>query len=142
MIPISSTTATCKKVKKIIQEKYTKKAEIKAKEVQRLKDEARNLAQQYQKKRDVQNLYKEAELSSWQTRLDEHENEFTNLSKKQEIQKESMSMSSQLKRCQQKVKECKEKILKLEEDILVGKQGLKDITEAIMACNTQIKITN
>ena len=136
MIPIS-TAATCIKGKKIIQEKYTIKAEIKAKKVQQLNSEARKIAKQYREKReDV--LNKESDLSSWQTQLDKHENEFTDLSK---IQGRSISVSNQLsmRRCQQKVKECKETIFNLEEVILAGKQRLKDITDSIADCDTQIR---
>ena len=36
---------------------------------------------------------------------------------------------------------CKEKVLKLEEDISGKKKRLKDITDAIADCKTQIKVT-
>ena len=107
--------------------------------MKQLTQKADRLTQEYKIKRE-EISYKEVELSGWQKQLIKHESEYEELSKKKG-HRESQSMLEQLSKCEINMQECKDLIKHLEGDISKRKEGLKDIVDAIISCEIQLKIT-
>ena len=97
---------------------------------------ADTLAQEYKIKRE-EISYKEVELSGWQKKLVEHENEYEELSRKRG-HRESQSILEQVAKCETNMQECRELIKNLKDDISMR---LKAIVDAIISCEIQLKVT-
>ena len=107
--------------------------------MEQLTQEAERLAQKYKIKRE-EISYKEVELSGWQKKLVEHENEYEEIIRKRG-HRESQSILEQVAKCETKMQECRELIKNLKDDISRRKEGLKAVVDAIINCEIQLKIT-
>ena len=104
-----------------------------------LTEKADRLTQKYKIKRE-EIRYKEVELSGWQKKLREHENEYEEFSRKKG-HRESQSILKQVSKCETNMQECRELIKNLKDDISRRREGLKAVVDAIISCEVQLKIT-